>query len=207
MSALELKTLDTSAVRFATRQARIGPHDALFARPRPLWTDGTAGVGARPGPQAPLLLRYRADDFMERFLAETALVDPGWAELSRKQARNEETEKAGRALVWSAGDEEDGVSEADKPTLPFKLFLPFHGDFHLVACSFVCRRPTYPDRTLDDAKEDTLAFVIRRRHVIPGPIPGCPVSDRVITVFAGPRVRGRLVLPTPRPQRRADRPG
>ena len=136
---MELLTLEERHVRFASAVARVGEHDALFGEPFALWTGGGDRMGG-PATRAPAIVSYHADDFMDRLKRD--LGDPS---------------------VLKAPDDARKVRlGSDPPHTTQKLFLPFHGWFHVVTSAFLCRVPGFPDRDISAADQETLTFVIRR---------------------------------------------
>lgn len=115
-----------------------------FFSPSPLW-DELAGTPARF--RAPTLLRFAGDDFAEQY--------QGVLETEPKAIRG----FVARPETWrkpSAG--------LDGPAVPgpLRLYQPVHGRFYLVAASLACRVPGLPEHTVDVARGETVAFVLRR---------------------------------------------
>ena len=100
---------------------------------------------------APELLGFRTDDFMDELTASLAAEPPSTAS---HLARNEH---------WS--DTQAPIFPIPAAPVPaerdaLKLFQAAHGRFYLVAAHLCCRRYGFPDRALTD--RETVGFVLRR---------------------------------------------
>lgn len=115
-----------------------------FFSPSPLWDD-LAGAPARF--RAPALLRFAGDDFIDQY---QAVLDTAPRGLRGFVARPETWRKPAAGL--------DGPVSTD----PLRLYQPVHGRFYLVATSLACRVPGLPEHTVDAARGETVAFVLRR---------------------------------------------
>lgn len=115
-----------------------------FFSPSPLWDD-LAGAPARF--RAPALLRFAGDDFIDQY---QGVLDTAPKGLRGFVARPE---------TWR-----DPAAGLDAPasTGPLRLYQPVHGRFYLVATSLACRVPGLPEHTVDAARGETVAFVLRR---------------------------------------------
>jgi hypothetical protein len=96
----------------------------------------------------PAILRFAGDGFMDQLQA--LLADrPG--RLGELLVRNE---------TWR--DPQAGAATGTGEAGAVRLYQPTHGRFYLVAASLVCGRYGLPDKTVDAAREETVAFVLRR---------------------------------------------
>lgn len=117
--------------------------------PSPLWDDL---VGKPAGFRAPALLRFAGDDFIPQYQA--ALAE------KPRQLRG----FVARPETWR--EPAAGMDAAPKPSQgPLRLYQPVHGRFYLVAASLACRVPGLPEHTVDVAKGEVVAFVVRRLTV------------------------------------------
>ena len=148
-------------------------HPVAWQAPRPLWS-GLSGANA------PAILRFAGDDFMDQMLA-TLANDP--ARIGERLARPEtwrsppsETAEADLvdrvplpSLIADARRKRAlkvrGPAIAPRPPAPLKLYQPAHQRFYLVGASLVCAIPGLPERTIAGGAE-TVGFVIRR--LLPG---------------------------------------
>jgi hypothetical protein len=97
----------------------------------------------------PALLRFASDTFMADL-----------ARLLATRPRDLPSQVARPITFRVAGP---GPGSDPPPTLDrLKLYQPAHGDFYLVAASLVCAIPGLPDRGVDAAAGDRVAFVLRR---------------------------------------------
>jgi hypothetical protein len=112
--------------------------------PSPLWDDL---LGTPAGFRAPALLRFAGDDFVEQYQA-TLAGKP--RELRGFVARPETWRAPAVGMDAPAGPD------------PLRLYQPVHGRFYLVAASLACRVPGLPEHTVDAAKGEVTAFVLRR---------------------------------------------
>lgn len=121
-------------------------HEVQWVTASPLWAPET-------GPeemQAPRILRFASDAFMEDLQAR--LASPGGSALAD-------------LVLGCESAAEPLPGEAPTPAVPGtpKLFQPAHGRFYLVAASLVCRAAGLPDRAVDVAAGERVGFVLRRR--------------------------------------------
>jgi hypothetical protein len=117
-----------------------------WATGSPLWRDVPADTAAR---QRPALLRFATDDFMPQLMKVLATRPNDLSEYVA-DARSYRPPPPGAPASWSG-------------LLPqVKLYQAAHGHFNLVAASLVCRMPGLPDKTLDGAAREEVAFVLRR---------------------------------------------
>lgn len=123
-----------------------------FLAPSPLWDD-LAGSPAHF--RAPALLRFAGDDFVDQWQAALG-NDP-------RSIRG----FVARPETWRAP-----VAGIDRPAStaanPLRLYQPVHGRFYLAAASLACRVPGLPEHTVDAAKGEVVAFVLRRITVAAG---------------------------------------
>ncbi len=115
-----------------------------FFSPSPLWDD-LVGTPARF--RAPALLRFGGDDFIEQY-----------------QAALEKEPRQLRGFIARPETWREPAVGLDGPTVPgpLRLYQPVHGRFYLVATSLACRVPGLPEHTVDVAKGEVVAFVLRR---------------------------------------------
>jgi hypothetical protein len=116
-------------------------HLVQWVSPLPLWAPTQAAM------QAPALLRFESDRFMEEL---QAALDASAPDLSGFVAR------------WESFRERYPGEPDDPAHLTPKLYQPAHGRFYLVAASLVCRRVGLPDRAVDPAHAESAGFVLRR---------------------------------------------
>lgn len=121
-----------------------------FFAPSPLWDD-LSNAPARF--RAPALLRFAGDDFIDQY---QAVLDKEPKGLRGFVARPETWRKPAVGL------------DAPVSTDPLRLYQPVHGRFYLVATSLACRVPGLPEHTVDTAKEEVVAFVLRRITTVKG---------------------------------------
>ena len=122
-------------------------HPVEWRSPSPLWpaidaADTTTLL-------RPALLRFHSDSFMAD-LARLLATRP--RELASLVAEPITFRLPG------TGAKDDPPPKLDA----LKLYQPAHGDFYLVAASLVCSIPGLPDRGVDAAAGDRVAFVLRR---------------------------------------------
>lgn len=118
--------------------------------PSPLWDDL---LGTPADFRAPALLRFAGDDFADQFQA-TLAANP--KELRGFVARPE---------TWR--EPAAGLDAPPRP-YPLRLYQPVHGRFYFVSASLACRVPGLPEHTVDAAKGEVTAFVLRRVTVTDG---------------------------------------
>jgi hypothetical protein len=107
-----------------------------WLKPSPLWQAGAADM-LRAEFFRPALHEFRADTFMEDFLASAAAPTP----------------KAFRESL--------AKTPAGRTTL--KLFQPVHGCFYLTSASLCCRVPGFPDREVRAGEGESVFFVLRKK--------------------------------------------
>jgi hypothetical protein len=118
--------------------------------PSPLWDDL---LGAPAAFRAPALLRFAGDDFAEQFAGALA-------EEPRRLRRF-----VARAESWRAPA---AGLDAPASSAPLRLYQPVHGRFYYVAATLACRVPGLPEHTVDAARGELCAFVVRRVTVTAG---------------------------------------
>lgn len=111
--------------------------------PSPLWDDL---LGTPAGFRAPALLRFAGDDFVEQYQATLAGTPRG---LRAFVARPETWRKPAVGMDAPAAG-------------TLRLYQPVHGRFYFVTASLACRVPGLPEHTVDAAKGEVTAFVLRR---------------------------------------------
>jgi len=125
-------------------------HDIIWRTAAPLWSPSLSDDTPKTRLEAPALLRFSEDSFMDDL---GALMRDAPAALPDFVARPE---------TWRAPDVgwvADGSASLD---LPLKLFQPAQSRYYLVAASLVCRRTGLPDRKVDIARGDAVSMVLRR---------------------------------------------
>jgi hypothetical protein len=121
-------------------------HDVHWRTPSPAWPSTPAADTAAL--LRPAVLRFSSDTFMDDL---ARLLDTRPRDLPAQVAK---------PVTFRVADAAPGDPP---PTLDhLKLYQPAHGDFYLVAASLVCAVPGLPDRTVDAAAGDRVAFVLRR---------------------------------------------
>jgi hypothetical protein len=118
--------------------------------PSPLWDDL---LGAPERFRAPALLRFAGDDFVEQYQATLA----GKPRDLRSFVARPETWRAPAVGMDAPAD-----------SGPLRLYQPVHGRFYFVTASLACRVPGLPEHTVDAAKGEVTAFVVRRITVTGG---------------------------------------
>src|SRR5215207_2319496 len=112
------------------------PETFDWLKPSPLWDAGAADMRQQDFFR-PALHEFRADTFMDDFLASAAAPTP-------KRFRNSLAKlAAGRATL--------------------KLFQPVHGCFYLTSASLCCRVPGFPDREVLPGAGESVFFVLRKK--------------------------------------------
>lgn len=112
--------------------------------PSPLWEDLMASPA---GFRSPALLRFAGDDFVDQFTGALA---------SRPRDL--------RGFVAKPETWREPAAGMDAPARPYplRLYQPVHGRFYMVSASLACRVPGLPEHTVDTAKGEMVAFVLRR---------------------------------------------
>lgn len=113
--------------------------------PSPLWEDLLATPA---GFRAPALLRFAGDDFVDQY-QEALATKP---RSLRKFVAKPETWREPAA----------GLDAPVKPGSVLRLYQPVHGRFYMVSASLACRVPGLPEHTVDVARGEVVAFVLRR---------------------------------------------
>lgn len=113
--------------------------------PSPLWEDLLASPA---GFRAPTLLRFAGDDFVDQYQGALATRPRNL----RKFVAKPETWREPAA----------GLDAPVKPGSVLRLYQPVHGRFYMVSASLACRVPGLPEHTVDVAKGEVVAFVLRR---------------------------------------------
>jgi hypothetical protein len=108
-------------------------HEHDWLAPSPFWSSNGHRQAAF---FRPALFEMRSDDFMDEFL--TAAAAPGAGALQKLR------------LPAQTGGK------------PNKLFQPAHGRFYLAAASLCCRETGFPDRQVQRADGEQVAFVLRK---------------------------------------------
>ena len=121
----------------------------------PLWPRPAAGLQDGAAMRRPALLRFGSDTFMDDL---ATLLEAGPDRLEEHLARplSFRPPPPGAPAGWPP------------PPGRLKLYQPFHGDFNLVAASLVCRQPGLPDHSIQAAKTERVAFVLRRLEPVTG---------------------------------------
>jgi hypothetical protein len=101
----------------------------------------------------PAILRFANDAFMDELETKLGAAP---ASLGDLVARYETWESApAEAAGWQDYVDFD-------PDQVLKLYQPVHLRFYLVTANLVCRLPGLPDKPVDTANEESVAFVLRR---------------------------------------------
>jgi hypothetical protein len=122
----------------------------------PLWPRAAA-AGQQDGAamRRPALLRFGSDAFMDD-LAALLEASPDRLGEHLARPRSFRPPPPGAPAGWAP------------PPGRLKLYQPFHGDFNLVAASLVCRQAGLPDHSIQAAKAERVAFVLRRLEPVTG---------------------------------------
>jgi hypothetical protein len=156
-----------------------------WATGSPLWVDVPADAAAR---QQPALLRFATDDFMPQLLKVLATRPDDLFDYVA-DARSYRPPPPGAPAGWSG-------------LLPqVKLYQAAHGHFNFVAASLVCRMPGLPDKTLDVAAREEVAFVLRRL-IPPDPQDTASKGEPVEAAWVDDAVEGRGWRTIPGKERR-----
>ena len=119
--------------------------------PSPLWEEALKDGADYTRFKQPAILRFSSDKFMEE-LEQILISDPSQLKNYVAQPETWENESVG----WLS--KQDLLNE----NKPLTLFQPPHGRFYLVTSSLICKKPGFPDRTIQLDKEEKVSFVIRR---------------------------------------------
>src|SRR5262249_9004383 len=156
----------THPARETSGDGMIEPH-ARWMSPSPLWTEARV-AGDASALQAPSLLRFASDTFMDDFLAlleedpsrmgELRALPETWRgpvprpdpvepmpAFKRALSRHQLAQQAGGNGLALAKQ----PKPAGAPATRLKLYQPAHKRFYLLAASLVCQIPGMPDRALD----------------------------------------------------------
>ena len=101
--------------------------------PALLWNGNLADTGR------PRILEIRNDEFIPSFLQAMLGADP------------------------TPYFQKHQIDADFDPAKPLTLYQPLHGCYYLVTASLVCRQLGLPDKAIQRAEEESVAFVIRRR--------------------------------------------
>src|ERR1051325_572793 len=167
-------------------------HQVQWTAPSPLWQEfaGAATLDERLAIKRPAILRFAADSFLEDFLTlmeddpaplpslvaqpenwreplnapkkVSALLEPAepMSSFARKINRLRLIAERSRNGAGLSGLLTGTIQQATTP--PFKLYQPAHQRYYLVSACLVCGLTGMPDRTLDTARQERVAFVVRR---------------------------------------------
>ncbi len=112
------------------------PETFDWLKPSPLWEAGAADM-RRQDFFRPALHEFRADTFMDDFLAAAAAPTP-------KRFR-------------------DSLAKLPQGRPTLKLFQPVHGCFYITSASLCCRVPGFPDREVLPGTGESVFFVLRKK--------------------------------------------
>jgi hypothetical protein len=145
-------------------------HPIAWQAPRPLWR------GAHPFAQAPQLLRFASDDFMDQLIA-TLAEEPArlsdriarfetWRDPPQPVEATDPIERVALPAPMKAARRtrllRAPVSAPPAPgTRRLKLYQPAHQRYYVVAGSLACAIPGLPERA-PVAPQEAVHFVIRR---------------------------------------------
>lgn len=107
-------------------------HVTEWKEPALLWNGNVSALGR------PRILEIRSDQFVPVFLQAMLGTDPAAYLLQRQ------------------------IDAVYNPQQPIKLYQPLHGCYYLVTASLVCRQIGLPDKTINRADGESVAFVVRR---------------------------------------------
>jgi hypothetical protein len=156
-------------------------HIVQWTAPSPLWSELiTNGAGHPVGFDAPSILRFATDDFMQdylnvlstdpRKLGEFRAVPETWrGALARPKvpapARSFALsfQRRGSLLRRNQETGAKASSSADTAALPrLKLYQPAHQRYYLLSACLVCASAGLPDRRVDAGRREAIGFVMRR---------------------------------------------
>jgi hypothetical protein len=112
----------------------------------PLWP---AAAGGAVRFDRPAILRFAADDFMERF---QAMLREGGERVPELVAQPETWRAPAAGLEAGNGT----------PNGPLTLYQPAQGRFYLLAATLVCSKYSLPDKPVEPGKQESVFFVVRR---------------------------------------------
>jgi hypothetical protein len=161
-------------------------HDVIWTQPPALLNSAAATLlpTARAAFEAPAILRFDHDAFMQEFLdllatsperltgykvrretwrgfaATPAPEPPKITSLVRQRLGILRPRAASPAPAVSAAVA--AATNAVPAGTPLKLYQPAHQRHYLVASSLVCRVPGLPDRGVEPGRGERTAFVVRR---------------------------------------------
>jgi hypothetical protein len=174
----------------------MATHPVTWQAPQPLWArfGATTAAAAGAADQArPAILRFAADDFMEKMLG-TLARDPSrlgaliarpetWRApmtetadlvehtpipaLARSSLRKTIAREPKAALAATVSEAEVNEQKR-KRTMPLKLYQPAHQRFYVVGASLVCAQPGWPERAVVPGAVEQVSFVIRRLMPVSG---------------------------------------
>jgi hypothetical protein len=193
-------------------------HPVQWTAASPMWPALTSAAdpNVRRAFNAPSLLRFAADSFMDDF---TAMLDVDPMRLGELAARPETwrgpapsvtptpaaplfaraLQRKRLAALRRTSAAATTTSTAPTATLPsaalppvLKLYQPSHQRFYLVCGSLVCQLPGLPDRAIDAGAQERATFVLRRLVPKPGvPLPTIdPGTADEYAFVAGPGGQG-----------------
>lgn len=144
-------------------------HTIEWLSPAPMWKETVSRRWSNIF-RRPAILRFDNDAFMDE---AAALLEKRPDDLLRYNAiretwRNPQQVSDLEKIVENLEIQNSAPSQRGEAAPVLKLYQPAHQRFYLAAASLVCRRPGYPDRTVDITKEERVAFVIRRLREVNG---------------------------------------
>jgi len=144
-------------------------HTIEWLSPAPMWKETVSRQWSNIF-RRPAILRFDNDAFMDE---AAALLEKRPDDLLRYNAiretwRNPQQVSDLEKIVENLEIQNAAPSQRGEAAPVLKLYQPAHQRFYLAAASLVCRRPGYPDRTVDITKEERVAFVIRRLREVNG---------------------------------------
>ena len=166
-------------------------HPIQWHAPAPLWARfGATPEAAVTAPDQfrPAILRFTSDDFMDQMIGtlardpahlgnllarpETWRTPPAAVEIDLVERvavpRTAQAAARSRALarlksaVTSVGASADVTEQAQRRTLPLKLYQPAHQRYYLVSGSLVCGIAGLPERAVTQGGAEQVNFVLRR---------------------------------------------
>lgn len=193
-------------------------HPVRWLAPAPLWREVGAlnQQASRRDFTRPAILRFANDEFVDEYLgvlgyhpdrlvewvaqsetwrepspspattARFALAEP----LSITSRRLNTLAKRRGAIVTTSGGA--GLPQLPDDVPALKLYQPAQQRFYLVTASLVCQQAGLPDRAVDDGKQESIGFVVRRLlHDDPDIVPELddPLTQEFayVTTANGPR--------------------